>query len=282
MKKLFLIFITLAILASCQRKPTKESTNNPLKNDDVVSVLQKQGNDYLNNSNYPQAEELLLKAIAIRPSSALYLDLFRVYIVQDKNELADNAMKLAISTDKDNPDSYYLNAKYLFMKYQEDSINIILENFEKANRLGNKSAKEYIDIIITANKYSEVFKNMDIDGLIKITYPDAMTNFYKSENAARDEFKKAFNQLNSLGSKIIDWNYFIPDQIFTNGNNKIAKMKTATKYLINNNTPLQMLDKIILISTNNGKDWYTMSYEESHKQYLTKFFNSETLNELFK
>lgn len=278
MKKIFSIFIIISIIASCQRK----STNNSVPNGDEASTLQKQANELLNNSNYSKAEELILKAISIKPSSVLYLDLFRVYVVQDKNVLADNAIKMAISVDKDHADSYFMNAKYLFMKYQEDSIKAVLENFEKANRLGNKSAKEYVDIICIVEKYKIYFKNMDINGLIEITYPDALTNFYESRDAAQDEFKKAFNQLNNLGSKIIDWNYFIPDQIYTNGNNKIAKMKTATKFLIKNNTPLQMPDKIIVISTNNGKDWYTMSYQESHKQYLSQFFNYEIINDLFK
>lgn len=282
MKKPILIILTLTILAACQSRSAKESKNNSFNKEHEVSVLQKQANEYLNNLNYIQAEELFLKAISIKPSSSLYLDLFRVYILQDKNQLADNAIKMAISTDKDHSDSYYLNAKYLFMKYKEDSIKIVLENFEKANRFGNKSAKDYIDVINTAEKYKKFFKNMNIDGLIEITYPDAMTNFYKSENTARDEFKKVFNQLNSLGGKIIDWNYFIPDQIFTNGNNKIAKMKVATTLLIKSNPPIQMPDEIIVISTNDGKEWYTMSYQESHKQYLSQFFNNETIKDLVK
>ncbi len=281
MRKISLIIQCLLMFGSCIAPDAKHSPNPSLDTIHNIDKMREEASKNLKNADYATAERLILKAITIESSSDLYLDLFSIYAVQDNTEKANEAINTALLIDENNADAYFLKAKYLFYKYNVDSLDETLSTLAKAKILGNESSDNYINIIHTAEKYKNLFLNQDIDGLIKITPPDAIANFYGSKHNARRDFKNVFAKLESTGAKLVDWQYFIPNQVFSENNNRIAVLPSGLKFTIQGET-YQMKDKIIVISTDNGNNWYTLSYQQTHQNYLSQFFDHEILNQIFK
>jgi tetratricopeptide (TPR) repeat protein len=274
-----LIFVCLSIVFdSCNSGTKPNEANSSIKIEDAKK-LQERANELILSSNFIEAEELLKKAITLHSNSSIYVDLFRLYAIQSKNQEADESIKKSLLFKNVDPSAYYLNGKYIFTKYKRDSIESVLYNFRKASELGNSKGEDYYNAIKLIEACRKAFLEMDVEKLMELNFQDAMIDYFGSLNEAQIGISNAFNQYKQTKSKLTNLDYFIPDQIFTNTNNsKLAKFRIMIQ-AIDNGEIVQMPSVFLLISIN-GNNWYLLS--KSHKDYLSKYFSDDILSQVFK
>lgn len=282
MKRIYISFFIIVCFAiiffSCSSNTKPKEANSSIKIEDAKK-LQERATELLNSSNFNEAEALLKKAISLNSNSGLYVDLFRLYALQDKIQAADESIQKALSFKQVDPSAYYLNGKYLFAKYKRDSIESVLVNFRKASEHGNSKGEDYYNAIKLIEACRKAFLEMDVEKLIELNFQDALMSYYGSLHEAQIGISHNFNQFKQSKSKLTNLNYFIPDQIFTTANNsKLAKFRIMFD-AVENGEIVHMQSVFLLISID-GTKWYLLS--KSNENYISKYFSDDILNQIFK
>lgn len=280
--KFLLLTLSIVILVyACSNTNSNKKTSQVTQKNSYKYIITK-GDSYFDSGNFKKAEEYYEKALKMKITSEVYLNLVKTNMILNNITDAENYLNKALIMNPVSPEAPYLKAKFIYSESKGENIDGAYNYFKKADKLGHKESKYYVNIIKYARELQSAIVHKKYSQWYYLTFPDAAKYFFKNKNSAIEELKQINTNLENQGAFLSNWEYELPIEVFSNNNSIICKIRTYTVVVITGIEKKTVKEQeLILVSLNNGDKWYSMAKDEGYRFILKKYFPSNILDKIF-